>query len=143
MIHADADVMQFVGGVRTHAHTRARLVELIDAYERVGFSKWAVVLRRTGELIGRCGPSLTRIDGVDEVEVGYDLAKPHWGQGLASEAAGAAVAHCFSTLGRSRVVSLIHAQNVASQRVARRLGMGYERDVEWRALAFHLYARSV
>jgi ribosomal-protein-alanine N-acetyltransferase len=89
-IHADAEVMQFVGGARTYAQTRDRLRDLIDAYETVGFSKWAVVHRASGAFIGRCGPILERISGVDEVEVGYDLAKSYWGQGLASEAAAAA-----------------------------------------------------
>jgi ribosomal-protein-alanine N-acetyltransferase len=139
-IHADADVMQFVGGARTYAQTRTRLRDLIDAYETVGFSKWAVVHRASGTFIGRCGPILEQVGGVDEVEVGYDLAKPYWGQGLASEAAAAAVAHCFSALGRSRVISLIRQENVASQRVARHLGMTYERDVEWRGMTIGMYA---
>jgi ribosomal-protein-alanine N-acetyltransferase len=141
-IHADAEVMKFVGGARTLAQTRARLVELIDAYDRVGFSKWAVIHRASGEFIGRCGPILERVAGVDEIEVGYDLARRFWGQGLATEAARAAVEHCFVRLGRARVISIIHPQNVASQQVARRLGMAFERDVEWRGGTFGMYAKS-
>jgi ribosomal-protein-alanine N-acetyltransferase len=140
-IHADPDVMRFIGGVRTRAQTQARLCDLIENQRRLGFSKWAVVLRSTGELIGRCGPIVERIDGVSEVEVGYDIARSHWGRGLATEAARAAVEHCLSSLGLARVIALIHPQNVASQAVARRIGMTYERDVEWRGGVFGLHAR--
>jgi RimJ/RimL family protein N-acetyltransferase len=86
VIHADPDVMRFFGGARTVAQTRARLFDFLSAYKRVGLSKWAVVLRNTGELIGRCGPAIEPIEGVEEVELGYDLAKRYWGQGLATEA---------------------------------------------------------
>jgi RimJ/RimL family protein N-acetyltransferase len=140
-IHADPRVMRFIGGVRTRARTHARLLELIGDQHRLGFSKWAVVLRRTGEFIGRCGPIVAQVGGASEVEVGYDLARCHWGHGLATEAAAAAVAYCLSSLAMTRVVSLIHVQNKASQSVAKRVGMIYERDVEWRSEPFALYAR--
>jgi RimJ/RimL family protein N-acetyltransferase len=80
------------------------------------------------------------IEGRDEVEIGYDLAKEHWGQGIASEAALAAFAHCFDVLRLPRVISLIAPENAASQGVARRLGMRHERDVTWRGGRFGMYA---
>jgi [ribosomal protein S5]-alanine N-acetyltransferase len=141
-IHADPDVMRFIGGVRTVEQVRARLADFFEAYDRVGFSKWAVVLRSSGELIGRCGPSIESIDGIDEVEVGYTFAKDVWGKGFATEAAEAAVRYCFDVLGRTRVIALIDPANEPSQRVARRLGMTDERAVQWRNMTVRLYARS-
>ena len=142
VIHADPDVMRFFGGARTVDQTRARLFDFLSAYQRVGFSKWAVVLRATGELIGRCGPAIEPIEGVEEVELGYDLAKRYWGQGLATEAATASLAHCSSVLGLRRVISIIDPRNIASQHVALRLGMRHEREILWRDRRFRLYARS-
>jgi ribosomal-protein-alanine N-acetyltransferase len=140
---ADPEVTQFFpGGPRTREQTLARLDDFLREYERVGFSKWAVVLRSSGELIGRCGPAIQSVDGVDEVELGYDLAKHHWGRGLATEAATAAVEHCFAVLGMARVISIIDPNNVPSLRVAQRLGMAYEHDIEWRKATFRLYSRS-
>jgi RimJ/RimL family protein N-acetyltransferase len=141
-IHADPDVMRFFGGPRTVEQTRRRLLDFLDAYERVGFSKWAVVLRETGELVGRCGPAVEHVEGGSEVELGYDLAKRFWGQGFATEAAAASLDHCFSVLGLTRVVSIIHPDNTASVRVARKLGMTEERAVVWRDQSLRLYAKS-
>jgi ribosomal-protein-alanine N-acetyltransferase len=141
-IMADPEVTRFFpGGPRTRDQTRARLEDFLHDYDRVGFSKWAVVLRHSGELIGRCGPAIQSVDGVDEVEIGYDLAKHHWGHGLATEAAAAAIEYCFALLGMTRVVSLIDPNNVPSLRVAQRLGMTHERHVEWRNASFFLYAK--
>lgn len=139
-ILADPDVTRFIGGPRTREQVRARLEELIAAYDRHGFSKWAVVLRATGETIGRCGPIRETVEGRNEVEVGYDLAKEQWGRGFGREAAQAALAHCFDVLRLPRVISLIAPENLASQAVARRLGMRHERDVVWRDRGFRLYA---
>lgn len=140
-IHADPDVMRFFGGPRTFERTRLRLLDYLRDYEQLGFGKWAVILKGTGELIGRCGPAIEVIEGKGEVEVGYDLGKAHWGRGLATEAARAAVQHCFSVLRRERVIALIHLQNGVSQRVALRIGMHYERDVLWRGSPIQLYAK--
>jgi RimJ/RimL family protein N-acetyltransferase len=142
-IHADPEVMRFIGGVRTVEQVRARLADFLEAYDRIGFSKWAVVLRSTGQLIGRCGPSIESIDGVDEIEVGYDFAKDVWGNGFATEAAAAAVRYCSDVLGRTRVIALIDPANEPSQRVARRLGMTDEGAVQWRKKTMRLYARSL
>jgi len=48
---------------------------------------WAVVLKRTGAVIGHVG--LQNLEGGDEIEIYYLLDKPHWDQGLATEAATA------------------------------------------------------
>jgi ribosomal-protein-alanine N-acetyltransferase len=141
-IHADPEVTRFFGGGRTREQTRARLAVYLADYEQRGFSKWAVVLRHSGELIGRCGPTIERLDGIDEIEIGYDLARRHWGQGLATEAAAAVLGHCFAALGVKRAISLIDPRNIASQRVAQHLGMTHERDVEWRGLAAQLYSKA-
>ena len=138
---ADPEVTRYIGGPRTREQTRARLTELIGQYQTEGYSKWAVVLRATGECIGRCGPAVVDVSGAREVEIGYDLAKHYWGQGLAKEAATAALQHSFTVLGLRRVVSLISPENAASQSVAKHLGMGWERDVVWRGWTMKLYAR--
>ena len=141
-ILGDPDVSRFIGGPRTVEQTRARMQALLRDYDRVGFSKWAIVSKNTGEVIGRCGPAIQVVEGVEEVEVGYDLARGQWGQGLATEAAAAAVKHALEALGLARLIALIHPQNVASQRVARNVGMTYERDVAWRDLTMGLHARA-
>ncbi|HLJ30055.1 MAG TPA: GNAT family N-acetyltransferase [Candidatus Angelobacter sp.] len=141
-MHCNPEVSRFIGGVKTLEQTRQRLLGWMEEYKRYGFAKWAVILRSTGEFIGRCGLSLEQFDDTSEWELGWTLARAYWGQGYATEAAEAAMQHCFRVLGHSRLISLIRPQNLASIRVAQRLGMQYERQVQWNGAPANLYALS-
>lgn len=61
--------------------------------------------------------------GEPEAELGYDLRSDHWGQGQATEAAGAVREYAFGRLELARLVSPIRRDNRASQRVAEKVGM--------------------
>jgi ribosomal-protein-alanine N-acetyltransferase len=64
------------------------------------------------------------------VEVAYTIASEYWGQGLATEAALAILNHGFEKLHLARMVSLIEPENIASQRVAEKIGMAFEKRVD-------------
>ena len=85
-----------------------------------GFGLWAVELRSTGELLGRAGVWFP--EGWPEIEAGWVIAPEHWGSGYATEAAREALRQAFATLGVTHVISLIHPENLASRRVAEKLG---------------------
>lgn len=59
---------------------------------------WAIVERAIGAFLGRCGLLRWTIDGVDEVELAYLIDKARWGEGFATEAAHAIVAHALDAL---------------------------------------------
>ncbi|MCT2558517.1 GNAT family N-acetyltransferase [Tsuneonella sp. YG55] len=82
---------------------------------------FAVIESRSGALIGAAG--LGRKTGSVEVELGYWLARSHWGRGLATEA-GRGVIEVARMLGIRRVVAGHFADNPASGRVLRKLGFG-------------------
>jgi RimJ/RimL family protein N-acetyltransferase len=69
------------------------------------------------------------IEEVEEVEVAYLLDREYWRKGLATEATEAIIKHGYAKYGFERIVAVIHPQNVASIRVAEKIGMKYERDV--------------
>jgi len=69
------------------------------------------------------------VNGQPEIEIGYRLAKSAWGQGYATEAARSVRDFAFLTLGMKRLIAMIDPSNVASIRVAEKIGMRYERDV--------------
>src|SRR5215469_14148974 len=138
-LHSDPEVSRFLGGVKTPEQSRQRLLEWIAEYEQYGFSKWAVVLRSTGELVGRCGLSLEEVEGTSDWELGWTFARAHWGNGYATEAAAAVRDHSFSKLGLARLISLIRPGNNASIRVAERVGMIYQRLVDWNGIPAHMY----
>lgn len=125
---ADPETMRFY----PKPYTREESAEWIDRqrrrYQSDGHALWLVSLKHNGEPIGQVGLIRQLVDGVAEDEVGYLIARRHWRQGFAAEAARATRDHAFLELGRRRVISLIRPLNLPSQAVARKLGMSVERS---------------
>jgi RimJ/RimL family protein N-acetyltransferase len=140
-MHLDPEVTRFIG-LRTPEQTRKTLNEWMAAYTSAGFSKWAVVLRESGEFIGRCGMTAEEYEGISEPELGWTFARAYWGHGYATEAATAAMKHWFDDLRFRRIISLIDPQNLSSERVAQRIGMTLERRVQWKGKPANLYVKS-
>jgi len=91
-----------------------------NQWRDAGFGMWAVVLKKTGTVIGHCG--LQRIENGEEVEVFYLIDKPFWNQGITTEATLAALRFA-DALGLEKVVALAMPDNGASQRVMQKSGM--------------------
>ena len=91
---------------------------------------WATIHKETGKFIGRCGLLPWTIEGQYDVEVAYTLAQDFWGQGLATEAARGILQYGFEQLHLSRMICLIDPENIASQRVAEKIGMTLEKRVD-------------
>jgi RimJ/RimL family protein N-acetyltransferase len=88
---------------------------------------WATIHKETGKFIGRCGLLPWTIEGKPEVEVAYTLAQEFWGQGLGTEAAQAILQYGFEQLRLSRLICLIDQENQASIKVAKKIGMTFEK----------------
>ena len=80
-----------------------------------------VVHKQSNKLIGWCG--LSYLD--EDVEIGYGIAKPYWGQRFASEAAAASIKYGFEELKLDRIVAVAWPDNIISRRVMDGLGMKY------------------
>ena len=72
--------------------------------------------------------------------LGWIAARSHCGQGIATEAAAAWGDYAFGTLGLGRIVSMVSEENVASRRVAEKLGARVEREAVWDGLPMLMYA---
>ena len=64
------------------------------------------------------------------VEVGWRLAREHWGHGYATEAARLALAFGFGSVGLDEIVSFTVRANRRSVAVMERLGMRYDGEFE-------------
>jgi len=123
-ILSDPAVMEYsVGGVCDEQATR-RFVHWCQAiYESHGYGFWALELKETGELIGFSGIGPEMLDGVEEVNLGYRLARRFWGMGLATEAAAAVVNHALNVIGLDSVIVIIEPAHHASIKVAEKIGI--------------------
>jgi ribosomal-protein-alanine N-acetyltransferase len=101
---------------------------------------WATIHKGSGEFIGRCGLLPWTIEGQYEVEVAYTIAEKYWGQGLGTEAAQAILQYGFGKLNLSRLICLIDAENIASQVVAKKIGMSFEKEARDESGPFLVYA---
>jgi RimJ/RimL family protein N-acetyltransferase len=132
----DPEVVRWIGADPGDRSTAVASVERwLAAWQANGIGHFVIV--RDGRVLGRAGfmvwdrstwqPSTFAAAGEDaELELGWTLAREHWGRGYATEAAAAARAWAD----RGRVISLINPENVRSQRVAEKLGARPEERVE-------------
>ena len=130
----DPVAMRFLGGVHpdTEADPEFAVRRWLSRWEGNGCGPFSVVRREDGAWLGRCGilvwdvrtwthTTFATAGEHAQPELGWALARAHWGRGYATEAALAAREWAYGELGVERLVSLIEAANVRSQRVAERL----------------------
>ena len=118
-------VLKYFPGTHTVSPEQvdAMIERVLLHWETHQYGLWAVCVRESGQLIGRCG--LQYLPETDETEVGYFYAPEFWGQGIATEAGLASMRFGFGTANLDRIIGLTHPENIASQRVLRKLGMQF------------------
>jgi len=109
----------------------------IEYWEAHGYGWWAVDDLANGELIGWNG--LQYLPETDETEIGYLLARPYWGQGLATEGAGVGMQFGFETLQIPTIIGIVHPENIASQRVLEKIGLQFQEEAEYFGMACYKY----
>jgi len=131
-LYCDPEITKYIPDApRTRDEAREELEWHMNGHPRnPDLGLWATLHKERGKFIGRCGLLPWEIEGRQEVEVAYTIARDYWGQGLATEAATAILQYGFETLGLTRLVSLIEPENIPSQKVAEKIGMAYEKTVE-------------
>ncbi len=105
----------------THEQMQRWLQRNLDHQQTFGYGLFSVILKETGELIGDCG--LEQMEDQGAAELGYDFRSDFWNQGYATEAATTVRDYAFHDLKLPRLISLIRVGNLASKRVAEKVGM--------------------
>jgi RimJ/RimL family protein N-acetyltransferase len=125
-ISADPEVTRWVGDPEGLSREDAwrHMAYFIGHWALRGFGQWALEERDTGELVGRTG--LLQPEAWPGLEVGWLVARAHWGRGFAPEAGRASIEWAREELGADHVISLIEDDNHRSARVAEKLGMSVE-----------------
>ena len=126
-IFGDPEVVRYwsTGAWTDIAQAEAMIAEARQAYRDGGLYRYAIALRDTDRLIGVCN-----LRGFFEqnrrCELGYALARDHWGQGYAAEALEALLGHAFYELDINRIEADIDPRNDASARLLEKLGFRRE-----------------
>jgi RimJ/RimL family protein N-acetyltransferase len=132
-MNGDPEVTRYLGAGHPVARDEsdALSARLQEHWAIHGFGLWEVLEKPELRFLGFAGLSHPGFvpDLAHEVEVGWRLRRDAWGHGFATEAAVHALTVGFDELGLDRIVSLVHAENARSRRVAERIGLGFDRLV--------------
>jgi len=138
-INADPRVNEWLGGPITAEMTDATIARVNAHIARHGFGFFAAERKADGKLIGMIGLQVVRdeLPPAPGVELGWRLTPEAQGTGLATEGAAAALAWGFANLDRDELIAFTAHNNLRSQAVMRRIGMGHDpaRDFDHPVLA--------
>ena len=135
----DAEMMRYISGGRPWTPEE---IQLFADKQRIrfaegGYCRWKLTLKSGGPMIGFCGMGL--LDSFEAPEIGWWVAREHWGHGLASEAAAEALRDARERLKIPRLVSVAHKDNAASIRVMQKIGLRFGRAAEFRGYPVVVY----
>ena len=117
--------MAWLGGPLDRPASDALADRIEEHFESRGYGLWVVEVPDGSPFVGFVGLAVADFPAefTPAVEVGWRLAEAYWGRGYATEAATAALAFGFSTLGLDEIVSFAAVGNVRSRRVMERIGL--------------------
>ncbi len=124
-LNADPVVMEFFPALITREANDASIDAWQLQFAERGWSNWAVEAKETNSFVGFVGLSVPRrvLPFSPCVEIGWRLARAHWGRGLATEAARSALRVGFEQLALPEIVSFTTVLNLRSRAVMERIGM--------------------
>ena len=132
-ILSDEEAMKFYGSLphRSLDESRQEITRSQEHYGQRESIRWGITLHGDDTLLGSC--SLFHFDdGFHHAEIGYELNRTSWGQGITSEAVSAVLTYCFTELGLHRVEAIIDIANARSKGLLTKLGFTYEGNLRQR-----------
>ncbi|MFC0875864.1 GNAT family N-acetyltransferase [Saccharicrinis sp. FJH2] len=98
-----------------------------------------LVEKSSGRFVGQCGLLVQEVDGKEELEIGYSLLPEFWGKGYASEAARFCRDYAFEHNFRDSLISIIHVDNIRSEKVALKNGMTISKQTTYHGLPVNIF----
>jgi [ribosomal protein S5]-alanine N-acetyltransferase len=141
LIFTDPKVMASFGGdLLSRGQMERWLQRNLEHQNEFGHGLFSVLLRETETLIGDCGLEQMEVAGQRVAELGYDFRSRYWNRGYATEAACAVRDYAFDVLQLPQLISLIRVGNLASKRVAEKVGMILDEQINRSGIHYWKYA---
>ncbi len=103
----------------------------------------ALISKETGKLIGMCGLLIQTVDDIEELEIGYSILPEYWKKGYATEAANKCREFATNHQLRSSIISIIHIDNIGSQKVALNNRMHLDKTTTYKGIPVHIYRTKI
>lgn len=129
-MNCDPAVMEYLGPALTRQDSDAAIDKQMALMKKDEPAFWAAATRSDDKLIGCIGVKTVTFEAAFTpcYEIGWRLAKEHWGKGFATEGAKAALALAFSRWNISEIYSFTVLANTKSQAVMQKIGMSRVED---------------
>ncbi len=126
-IWSDPDVTKYMN--ITHFTDEEQALEMIELLEQLADQqkalRFTIFEKASNHIIGSCGFNMFDFDHAI-TEIGYDLAKVHWGKGYATEAITALIDYAFTHLAMNTIVAKVEGANINSIKVLKKLNFIYQ-----------------
>jgi len=128
-INQDPLVMEYLPQLYDLQHTKKFIEKEKDSYLKLGYTRYAVELKKSGEFIGFVGLVMDDFNAhfMPATGIGWRLASSHWGKGYATEAAKAVLHYAFTKLKLDEIVSFTVVANAKSRRVMEKISLKYNK----------------
>ena len=140
---SDPSVMRYLclqNSVPSYEQALEEAHSILDLRAPSGGGTWAITCRTTQTFFGWIW--VVFLGDVPYIDFGYRLALRFWGQGYATEAGRQVAHHAFLDLGIPHLTALIHPLNLASARVAEKVGLSLAGKVDFLGTVLDRYAVS-
>lgn len=127
-LNSDPEVLKYLHepALETEADAKRILTDIILPQYKNNLGRWAIHTKDSHEFIGWCG--LKHRPFIDEIDLGYRLAKKAWGKGYATEAARHTLDYAFNVLQLKLITGRAHIENSASIKVLEKIGMQFIKE---------------
>jgi len=114
-------------------------VKVFHRYENNLGGMNAIILKETGALVGQCGLLIQTVQGRERLEIGYSLLPQYRGFGYGTEAAVKCKEFAFKNSLAKQLMSMVHVDNKASEKVALKNEMQLESVIEYDGMMAKIY----
>lgn len=118
---------------------RSQFDRVFERYEKDLGGMNALISKETGDLVGICGLLVQMVDNIEELEIGYSILPKFWLQGYAFEAAQKCKQFAFENSFSDSLISIIHVDNIPSQKVAQKNGMFLDKTTTYKNNPVHIF----
>jgi len=125
----DPEVTRFMGGARDRAKLEVGFKQDVKDPFAERYDLWPVTEKNSRKVVGHCGLLEKEVAGKSEIELIYVFYHVVWGKGFATEIGKALIRHAFEIMNIDRLIALIEPANSASERVAVKIGMHFDKEI--------------
>lgn len=95
--------------------------------------------KNTNEIIGQSGLLVREIEGKQEIEIAYSILPKYRKKGFATESTEKCKNFAFENKFSESLISIIHTENINSEKVAKNNGMRNDKSIEYNGMLVNIY----